>query len=412
VIREDLASGISRLAASISPSPTLKTIELARQLRASGEAVINLAAGEPDHRAPRGAIDAGVAVLETGLLKYGPTAGVPSLRSAVVDYTASHYGRQVHEQNVLIAAGAKQALWNLLFTVTDPGDETIVLAPYWVSYPEMIRMVGGVPVIVQASDGGLQPSLSDIRARITPRTRTILLNSPNNPSGLAYDAEALAGLVELAEQRRIWLVCDDIYHGLLFDGRRPLSAWRYTEHDVDESHIVVVNGVSKLYGMTGLRIGWVTGPKLLIAAMTNVQAQTLSCLSTVNQMAADGALRGSQSGVEAFRSELEANRNLMLRELASIDGVTCAAPQGTFYCFPDFRAYRRDSLALANFLVEKARVVTVAGREFGVEGHLRLSYVGSATDIVEGVRRIRWALDTASPSEIAIGDRTATRDWT
>jgi aspartate aminotransferase len=210
------------------------------------------------------------------------------LKAAVVEYTATHYGRRVDDANVLISAAAKPALWNLLFAMVDPGDEVIVLAPYWVSYPEMVRMVCGEPVIAHARDGSLRPSLADLEAARSPRTRAILLNSPNNPSGLAYDDSFVASAVEFAERHGIWLVCDDIYHQLVFDGRSQVPAWQHTTRDVDVSRVVVVKGVSKVYGMTGLRVGWAIGPRELVRAMTTIQGQVLSCLSPVTQAAAEG----------------------------------------------------------------------------------------------------------------------------
>jgi aspartate aminotransferase len=204
---------------------------------------------------------------------------------------------------------------------------------------------------------------------------------------------------------------DDIYHKLVFDGNKVEPAYRFTNKDLEASMIIVVNGVSKLYGMTGFRIGWTIAPRKLVEVMNNVQAQTTSCTSIVLQAAAEGALNGLQSAVESLRLMIENNRNVMMQELRSFNGVRVAKPGGTFYCLPDFRAYRDNSVALSEFLLKKALVVTVPGKEFGMEGHLRLSYAGTVKDITTGIERIKWALDPNSPNEIFIGDRKMTRDW-
>jgi aspartate aminotransferase len=204
---------------------------------------------------------------------------------------------------------------------------------------------------------------------------------------------------------------DDIYHKLVFDGRKPISAYPFTDKDIEDSKLVVVNGISKLYGMTGFRIGWVVASRHLVEIMTNVQAQTTSCASVVLQAAAEGALTGLQSLVESLRLSIENNRNVMLQELHAFTGVKVVRPDGTFYCLPDFRAYSNNSVELSRFLLQKALVVTVPGKEFGMEGHLRLSYAGSVKDVTEGVARIRWALDPNSPNEIYIGDKKLVRDW-
>uniref|UniRef100_A0A832MKV2 Aminotransferase n=1 Tax=Eiseniibacteriota bacterium TaxID=2212470 RepID=A0A832MKV2_UNCEI len=404
--------GISTLAKSIVESPTLKLNEEARLLREKGEAVIHLGIGEPKNKAPIAAILSSAARLNAGDVKYSPTDGIPSLKKAIVRYTEENYDRVVGPENVIVSSGAKQSLYNLLYCLLNPGDEVILLAPYWVSYPEMIKMVYGVPIVVTPEDGRFVPRFEDVQRAVTPGTRAIILNSPNNPSGAVYPDELVAQIVELCERKGIYLITDDIYHKLVFDGRRPAPAWRFTTLDVERTRVIVVNGVSKLYGMTGFRIGWVVGPRELVSVMTNVQAQTTSCNSVVLQAGAEGALNGLQGVVESLRLTMQNNRDVMMQELASFSGVRCIKPEGTFYCMPDFRAYHGDSVALSQFLLKKAMVVTVPGKEFGMEGHLRLSYAGTVKDVTEGVARMKWALDPKAPSEIYIGDRKLVRDWT
>jgi len=402
---------LSRLAQAIAESPTLKLNEEAQILREKGEAVIHLGIGEPKNKAPISAILSSAAKLNTGDVKYVPTDGLPSLKKAIIRYTEENYDRVVGPENVIVSAGAKQALYNLLFALLNPQDEVIVLAPYWVSYPEMIKMVYGVPVIVTPEDGGFYPRLADIEKAVSSYTRAIIVNSPNNPSGVIFPAKFIAEIVAFCEKKNIYLIMDDIYHRLVFDGKTAPPAYQFTHQDVESTRVVVINGISKLYGMTGFRIGWAVASRRLVEVMTNVQAQTTSCTSPILQAAAEGALNGLQSAIESLRLSIENNRNVMLRELRSFAGVKTTPPDGTFYCLPDFRAYNPDSVELSRFLLKKALVVTVPGREFGMEGHLRLSYAGSVKDVTEGVARIKWALDPNSPNEIYVGDRKLVRDW-
>jgi aspartate aminotransferase len=402
---------LSLLASSIAESPTLRLNALAKSMLAEGTPVIHLGGGEPENKTPQSAITAATAYLNAGDVKYTPSAGSPSLRKAIADYTESNYGRKVAPENIIVSAGAKQTLYNLLFTLLNPGDEVIVPAPYWVSYPEMIRMVGGVPVTVASPEDTHIPRAEDLLRVVTGRTRAILLNSPNNPSGALYPPELVEAVARYCERRDLWLIADDIYHKLVFDGLTAPNPLAYAAPDIESTHVIVLNAVSKIYGMTGFRIGWAVAPRPIIAVMNNIQSATTSCNSGVLMAAAEGALKGPQEGVREMVSALETNRNAMLRALAGIPRVRVVKPQGTFYCLPDFSAYQKDSLALCNFLLEKAYVVTVPGKEFGAEGCLRISYCGSMQDLVEGAARIRWALDPSAPKEIRIGAKTAVRDW-
>jgi aspartate aminotransferase len=402
---------LSQLAASIAESPTLKLNEDAQRLREKGEAVIHLGIGEPKNKAPISALLSSASRLSTGDVKYAPTDGIPSLKKAVIRYTEETYGRLVAPENVIVANGAKQALYNLLYSLLNPQDEVIILAPYWVSYPEMIKMVYGVPVVVTPEDGSFHPRLADIEQAVSSATRAIIVNSPNNPSGVVFSEKFLADIVDFCERKGITLILDDIYQRLIFDGRPLVTAFKFTNRDVESTNLVVVNGISKLYGMTGFRIGWAVTNRRLVETMTNVQAQTTSCASVILQAAAEGALTGLQSYVESLRLTIENNRNVMMQELSSFSGVKVTKPDGTFYCLPDFRAYNQNSVELSHFLLQKALVVTVPGKEFGMEGHLRLSYAGTVKDVTEGVARLKWALDPHAPSEIYIGDRKVVRDW-
>jgi len=402
---------ISQLARSIAESPTLSLNEQARLLREKGEAVIHLGIGEPKNKAPITAILSSAAKLNTGDIKYTPIDGIPSLKKAIIRYTEENYDRVVAPENVIVSGGAKQALYNLLFTLLNPQDEVIVLAPYWVSYPEMIKMVYGIPVIVTPEDGGFVPRMKEIEQALSSYTKAIIVNSPNNPSGVMYPESLIGEIVELCERKGIYCIMDDIYHKLVFDGKTSVRAYKFTTKDTESTKIITINGISKLYGMTGFRVGWVIAARTLTEIMTNVQAQTTSCTSLVLQAAAEGALTGLQSHVDTLRLTLENNRNVMLQELNSFSGIKTVRPDGTYYCLPDFRAYTPNSVELSRFLLKKALVVTVPGKEFGMEGHLRLSYATTVKDVKQGVERIKWALDPSSPNEIYIGDRKLVRDW-
>ena len=402
---------ISQLAKSIPASPTLALNDTARILKEKGEAVIHLGGGEPKSKAPIDAILSASAKLNSAEIKYTPTAGILPLRKAVVRYTEENYDHLISAKNIIVSNGAKQSLSVLLQSIVDPQDEVIVLAPYWVSYPEMIKMAYGKPVVVTPEDGRLEPTMDDITQAVGSYTKAIIVNSPSNPSGAIYSKGLIEALVKYCEKKDIYLIMDDIYHKLVFDGESWTSPYQFAKANEAKSKLVIVNGVSKAYAMTGFRVGWTIANPTLIDAMVNIQAQSTSCVSGLTQAAAVGALNGIQNGVESLRITLQNNRDIMINELRTIEGVKVEKPGGTFYCFPDFSAYEKSSAKLSQLLLEKVRVVTVPGNEFGMDGYLRLSYCGGIKDIKEGVERIKWALDPKAPNEIFIGDRKMVRDW-
>ena len=275
----------------------------------------------------------------------------------------------------------------------------------------MVKLAGGVPVAVTPSDGTFQPSLQDIAQAVGSHTKVIILNSPNNPSGVMYSRDFIAEMVRFCEEKDLYLIMDDTYNRLVFDGRAPVNCYEFASDLTEHSRLVVVNCVSKMYAMTGFRIGWAVANRELVRAMTNIQSQQTSGPAAPSQWAAVGALNGIQSSIDSLRLTLENNRNVMMDRLRAIPGVKLAKPDGTFYCFPDFSAYEARSQKLAEMLLEKVRVVTVPGKEFGMEGHLRLSFCGTVKEIREGIERIQWALDPNAPNELYLGSRKLVREW-
>lgn len=402
---------VSQLARSISESVTLKLNETAALLREKGEPVIHLGGGEPKSRAPIDAIVSCTAVLNTGEVRYTPPDGIPALKKAIIRYTEEHYRKLVSPDNVIASNGAKQAIMVALYAILEPKDEVVFPAPYWVSYPEMVKLAGGVPVAVTPEDGSFHPTIEEIAEAVGPYTKAVIINSPNNPSGVMYSRDFIAEIVQFCEKKNLWLIMDDTYNRLVFDGKTPVNCYEFVTQPLDTSKLILINCVSKMYAMTGFRIGWAIGNKELIRAMTNIQSQQTSGPSAPAQWAAVGALNGVQSSIESLRMTLENNRNVMIERLRAIEGVKVVKPDGTFYCFPDFSAYMRDSNRLAALLLEKVRVVTVPGKEFGMEGRLRLSFCGTVKEIMEGIERIQWALDPNAPNELYLGTRKLVRDW-
>ena len=408
---EDYQMSISQIARTISASPTLALNEKAAILRQKGDPIIHLGGGEPKSKAPLDAIIAAAAHLNTAEVRYTPADGIPELKKAIIRYTEEHYKRLVAPENVIASSGAKQAIMVALQAILNPQEEVIFPAPYWVSYPEMVKLCQGIPVPAPPEDGTFYPRIQDIEQRVGSYTKAVMINSPNNPSGAMYSEEFIADVVEFCEKRDLYLIMDDIYHRLVFDGKKPVNCYDYAKDLSDNSKLIVINGVSKQYAMTGFRIGWAVANKKLIEVMANIQSQQTSGPSVLLQKAAVGALNGSQSSVENLRLTLQNNRDVMLDYLNSFDGVKVTKPDGTFYCFADFSAYEKDSVKLSNFLIDKVQVLTVPGAAFGMDGYLRLSYCGSIEDIIEGIERMKWALDPNSPNELYIGDRKLVRDW-
>jgi aspartate aminotransferase len=402
---------LSIIGRNVQESITLKLNETAAILRSKGEPVIHLGIGEPKSKAPLDAIIAAAGILDSGDVRYTPADGIPALKQAIIRYTGDMYKRIVAPENEIASGGAKQAIMVALQAICNPQDEVIFPAPYWVSYPEMVKLCGAIPVPVLPEDGTFYPKITDIERVVSSYTKAIIINSPNNPTGAMYSAEFIKAMVEFCEQRSIYLIMDDIYHRLLFNGKKPVNCLQFLDKSIDESKLILINGVSKQYAMTGFRIGWAVANRQLIRAMANIQSHQTSGPSVVLQNAAVGAINGIQSGVDSLCMTLENNTRVMMEQLNAFEGVRPFPPDGTFYCFVDFSHYDKNSNKLAQFLLDKVMVITVPGAEFGMEGYLRLSTCGSIKDITSGIERIKWALDPNSPNELYIGERKLVRDW-
>ncbi len=402
---------LSLIGKNVAVSVTLKLNQTFAILKEKGEPVIHLGGGEPKSLAPIDAITAISSHLNSGEVRYAPVDGTIDMKKAIIRYTREHYARVVEPENIVASSGAKQALMVALQAILDPQDEVIFPTPYWVSYPEMVKLCGAIPVPVTPEDGTFTPRMSDIKQNVTSYTKAIIINSPNNPSGAIYPASFIKDIVEFCEKKGIYLIMDDIYHKLVYNGVEVANPFDYVKDFSDNSKLIIINGVSKAYAMTGFRIGWAIANKTLSFAMANIQGHQTSGPSVLLQKAAIGAINGVQSSTESLRMTLENNRKVLIQQIKAFDGLHLLEPDGTFYAFVDFSAYDKDSTRLSNFLLEKVRVLTMPGVEFGMEGYLRISFCGSTKDIIEGIERIKWAIDPNSPNELFIGERKLVRDW-
>jgi aspartate aminotransferase len=375
----------------------------AKALRAQGVDVISFGAGEPDFDTPERIKAAAVEAMRRGQTKYTEVAGIPELRAAVCAKLKRDNGLEYEPADVLVSCGAKHALFNMVVAVLNPGDEVLIPSPYWVSYPEQVRLVGGVPVEVDTRETtGFDLDPEGLAAAVTPRTRVIILNSPNNPTGAVFSAEVLRAVAKLAVEKNLLVVSDECYEALTFDGRHLSIASLGPEI---KAQTLVVNTCSKAYAMTGWRIGYAAGPRELTRAMTDVQSQVTSNPSSIAQWAAVEALTGPQDEVGKMAAEFDRRRHAIVDGLNALPGISCATPRGAFYAFPNVsglfgRRWRgaektvrlSGSLDVAAFLLEEARVAVVPGLDFGSDAHLRLSYATRDTLIAEGLARMGAAI--------------------
>jgi len=393
-----MGTRISDRIAAIAESATLAVDAKAKALKAAGRPVIGFGAGEPDFPTPDYIVDAAaIATKEPRYHRYTPVAGLPELRAAVAEKTRRDSGYEVSANQVLITNGGKQAVYNTFAALLDPGDEVLLVAPYWTTYPEAILLAGGVPVPVLTDETtGYLASLEQLAAACTERTKVLLFVSPSNPSGAMYPPEQVTEIGRWAAERGLWVVTDEIYEHLVYDGRTQLSIATATPELGDR--VVVLNGVAKTYAMTGWRVGWLIGPTDLVQAATNLQSHATSNVANVSQAAALAALTGDLSAVAMMREAFDRRRKTIVRMLSAIDGVHCPEPGGAFYAYPQVKGLLGRTLRgrtagttveLAELILEEAEVAVVPGEAFGTPGYLRLSYALADDDLVEGISRIQ-----------------------
>lgn len=380
----------------IQPSQTLAVASKAKKLQREGIPVIDFSAGEPDFDTPEHIRNAAIYAIKSGFSKYTDVAGVPELRRAIVTKISRDYGLEFRPEETIATNGGKQALFNVLSVLLDPGDEVLIQTPYWTSYPEMVSLVGGIPRLLQTTlKQEFKITPEQLKSSITERTKILIFNSPSNPTGTLYTADELKELSSvLIKNKNIYIVSDDIYEQLIYDSKKFTSILHVAPELRERT--IIINGLSKAYAMTGWRIGYSLAPAFITVAMAKFQGQTTSNINSVAQWGAIEALTGDQSCVFEFRERFQHRRNLMFNLLKEIPSVEYNKPEGAFYLFPDFSQYLSikypTSVALADYLIDKAQVAVVPGSAFGAEGFLRLSYATSQDKIKLGMERITKAL--------------------
>lgn len=386
---------ISTRVQRIKPSPTLAVTARAAALRAAGKDIIGLGAGEPDFDTPEHIKQAAIKAIQDGFTKYTDVGGTPQLKQAVIDKFARENGLQYTPAQILVSVGGKQSFFNLAQALLNPGDEVIIPAPYWVSYPDMVMLADGVPVVISAGiDQQFKISPAQLESAITPLTRLVVINSPSNPTGNAYTRDELAALGEVLRRHpRILIATDDMYEHILWT-TEPFVNILNVCPDLFE-RTIVLNGVSKAYSMTGWRIGYAGGPAPLIAAMKNIQSQSTSNPCSISQVAAEAALNGDQSCITRMCKAFKERHDFVFKELNTIPGIRCIPGQGTFYSFPNVEGMIDDlddvqtDAELAEFLINEAGVALVPGSAFGAPGHLRLSFATDLDTLREATGRLK-----------------------
>ncbi len=387
---------VSDLLAGLAPSATLAVDAKAKALQAAGEPVIGYGAGEPDFPTPAAIVEAAAAACaDPAMHKYTPTAGLPALREAIVAKTRRDSGYEVAPSQVLVTNGGKHAVATTFMSLLNPGDEVLIPAPYWTTYPEAVYLTGAVPVpVVTDERRGYRVSVEDLERHRTPRTKLLVFVSPSNPTGAVVTPEDVAAIGRWAAEHDVWVMCDEIYEHLVYGDARHVSMPVVAPEIADRC--VVVNGVAKTYAMTGWRVGWMVAPPDVAAAAVTYQSQTTSNISNVSQRAALAALTGDLSAVAEMRAAFDRRRRTMVAMLNAIDGVACPEPEGAFYCFPNVTGLLGRSLKghvattsaeLADVLLETIKVAVVPGEAFGAPGYFRLSYALGDVDLEEGLRR-------------------------
>ncbi|MEO6944240.1 MAG: pyridoxal phosphate-dependent aminotransferase [Lacisediminihabitans sp.] len=391
-------SRVSRRVAAIAESATLKVDAKAKALKAQGRPIISYAAGEPNFATPAHIVQAASeAVQDPRNYKYTPAAGLPELREAVAAKTLRDSGLEVAPSQVIVTNGGKHAVFQSFAALLDPGDEVLIPTPYWTTYPEVIKLAGGVPVTVFAgADQGYLVTVEQLEAARTPRTKIVLFVSPSNPTGAVYSLEQTRAIGQWAQKHGLWVLSDEIYQNLVYDGVKAVSIVEAVPELADRT--ILVNGVAKSYAMTGWRLGWMVGPADVIKAASNLQSHLTSNVSNISQRAAIAALNGPQETIESMRQAFDARRKVIVSELNKIPGMVTPTPQGAFYVYPDVSALLNHSwggitpttsLELADLILDQAEVAVVPGEAFGPSGYIRLSYALADEPLLEGIQRLQ-----------------------
>jgi len=392
---------LSDRARKIKPSPTLTIDAKAKAMKADGLDIVNFGVGEPDFDTPNNIKEAAIKAIREGFTKYTPVGGIDQLKDAVIEKfkrdNSLHYSRD----EIIVSCGAKHSLYNIAQALFSPGDEVLIPSPYWVSYPEQVLLNDAIPVFIKTHESDFFMVKPDaLESHITEKTKAIILNSPSNPTGLTYDKKNLEGIAEIVLRHGLYVISDEIYEKLTYDGFRHVSI-ASLDNSI-KTKTIVVNGLSKSYAMTGWRIGFAAGPKEIIKAMTNIQSQSTSNPASIAQKAAVEALNGPQDFIKTMLAEFDKRRRFLVAELNSLPAVRCLTPRGAFYAFPNIsKLYGMSgdngkissSSDFALYLLEKANVALVHGAAFGDDNYIRLSYATSVQEIKKGVDRIREALN-------------------
>jgi aspartate aminotransferase len=393
---------LSERAINALPSPTLTIAAKANALKAEGRDILSFSAGEPDFDTPQNVKDAGIRAITDGQTKYTPSAGTPALKKAIIAKLQRDNNLTYTPSEVIASVGAKHGIYNLMQALLQKGDEVLIPSPYWVSYPEQVKLAGAKPVIVP-TDGNFQLSASVLERFITAETKLLIINSPSNPTGAVYDESSLRDIAELAVRYGIYVLSDEIYEKVLYDGRKAVSIASFNSAIKDLT--ITVNGLSKSHSMTGWRLGYAAGDASIVAAMGRIQDQSTSNPSSITQAAGVEALNGPQDAVEVMRAEFQRRRDYIVQALNEIPGISTNLPAGSFYVFPNVsslygRSYTMDGVtrviqgsdAFAEFLLDTADVAVVPGSGFGADDYIRLSYATSLEIITKGVARVADAV--------------------
>ncbi|MBC8389853.1 MAG: pyridoxal phosphate-dependent aminotransferase [Actinobacteria bacterium] len=393
---------ISERVKNINPSQTLSITAEALKMKREGKKVISFAAGEPDFDTPENIKEKAISAIREGFTHYTTNSGIIELKEAILEKFKKDNKVEYKTSEIIVSSGAKQCLFNTILTICDPGDEVLLPTPCWVSYTEQIKFAGAVPVFINTyQEEEFKLSAAQVEEKITPRTKLLILNSPNNPTGAVYEQEELKKIAQLLLKYNIYCICDEIYEKLVYDNVKHLSPASLS--DEIKEKIITINGVSKSYAMTGWRIGYAAGPEEIIQGMSKIQGHSTSNANSIAQKASVEALSGEQSTIEEMRKSFDERRKYMVKRLNDIEGISCIRPAGAFYAFPNVsRILERgieyngkrisNSFDLSNFILKKAEVALIPGSAFEAEDYLRLSYAASLEDIKEGLDRIEKIL--------------------